>query len=89
MVSVSSVKDRATDTAEQLHHLRAQVEQLMGNRVTPALADAAGRAQDTYKAASDTVQDNAEKLSEQVRDRPLMAILIAAGAGYLLGRLFR
>jgi ElaB/YqjD/DUF883 family membrane-anchored ribosome-binding protein len=61
----------------------------MADRVTPALADAAGRAQSTYAAAADSVQDNAEKLSSQVRDRPLIAILIAAGAGYLLGRLFR
>jgi ElaB/YqjD/DUF883 family membrane-anchored ribosome-binding protein len=89
MVSAASLKDKASDTNEQLRQLRAQVEALMSDRVTPALADAAGRAETTYRAASDTVQDNAEKLSEQVRDKPLIAILVAAGAGYLLGRIFR
>jgi ElaB/YqjD/DUF883 family membrane-anchored ribosome-binding protein len=72
-----------------LQQLRDQVEALMSDRVTPALADAAGRAETTYRAASESVQDNAAKLSEQVRDRPLIAILIAAGAGYLAGKLFR
>ena len=88
MVSVASVKDKAADTRDQLQQLRAQVEALMNDRVTPALTDAAGRAETTYRAASDTVQDRAEQLSGQVRDRPLIAILIAAAAGYLLGKLF-
>jgi ElaB/YqjD/DUF883 family membrane-anchored ribosome-binding protein len=89
MVSVADMKDKAADTSEQLRQLRAQVEALMSERVTPALADAAGRAESTYRVASDTVQENAKRLSAQVRDQPLIAILIAAGAGYLLGRLFR
>jgi ElaB/YqjD/DUF883 family membrane-anchored ribosome-binding protein len=89
MVSAASLQDKASDTNEQLRQLRAQVEALMSDRVTPALADAAGRAETTYRAATESVQDNAERLSEQVRDKPLAAILIAAGAGYLLGRLFR
>ena len=89
MVSVGGVKDKASDLRDQLQQLRAQVESLMGDRVTPALADAAGRAETTYRAASESVQDGAEKLSDQVRDRPLAAILVAAGAGYLLGRIFR
>jgi ElaB/YqjD/DUF883 family membrane-anchored ribosome-binding protein len=88
MVSVSSVKDKADDTREQLAQLRAQVESLMSERVTPALADAADRAQTTYRAASDSLHDNAERLSTQVRDRPLIAILVAAAAGYLVGKLF-
>jgi len=89
MVSVASVKDKAADTREQLQQLRAQVEALMSDRVSPALADAASRAESTYRAASDSVQDNAEKLSAQVRNKPLIAILIAAAAGFLLGKLFR
>jgi ElaB/YqjD/DUF883 family membrane-anchored ribosome-binding protein len=89
MVSVADMKDKAADTSEQLRQLRAQVEALMSERVTPALADAAGRAESTYRVASDTVQENAKRLSAQVRDQPLIAILIAAGAGYLLGRVFR
>ena len=89
MVSISSVKDKASDTRDQLQQLRAQVEALMSERVTPALADAAGRAESTYRAAADTVTDRADMLSDEVRERPLIAIAIATGLGYLLGRMFR
>ena len=89
MVSASSLKDKASDTRDQLAQLRQQVEALMSDRVTPALADAADRAETTYRAASDSVMDNAERLSQRVRSRPLVAVLIAAGAGYLLGKMFK
>jgi len=77
------------DAKEQIAQLRDQVQTLMSERVTPALANAAGQAEDYARQAKDMASDQAEMLSEQVRESPLAAIMIAAGVGYLLGRIAR
>ncbi len=73
----------ADDTAEQVAKLRAQVETLMRERVTPALAEAAARAETAMGAA----RHQAESLSDQVRAQPLSAMLIAAAIGFFAGRI--
>jgi ElaB/YqjD/DUF883 family membrane-anchored ribosome-binding protein len=70
------------DTQRQINQLRRQVETLMRERVTPAVTDVAGRA-DTAMSA---IREQSEAVSGQVRERPLLAILVAVGVGYLLGR---
>ena len=70
------------DTQRQINQLREQVETLMRERVTPAVTDVAGRADRAISAA----RKRAETLSGQVEERPLLAILVAAGIGYLVGR---
>lgn len=70
------------DTQQQINHLRRQVETLMREHITPAVTDVAGRADKAVSAA----REQAEALSGQVEERPLLAILVAAGVGYLLGR---
>ncbi len=81
--------ETAQDAREQIAQLRDQVQTLMSERITPALANAAGQAEDYARQAKDMASDQAEMLSEQVRESPLAAILIAAGVGYLLGRIAR
>lgn len=75
------------DAREELAKLRAQVERLMQERVTPALAGAADTVQDYASRARHTIEDQADAISETVRERPLIAVAVAAVAGYLLGRL--
>jgi ElaB/YqjD/DUF883 family membrane-anchored ribosome-binding protein len=75
------------DAREELARLRAQVEKLMSERVTPALGNAADSVQDYAQRARETIEDQADSLADTVRDRPLMAIAIAAVGGYLIGRL--
>ena len=70
------------DTQRQINQLRAQVETLMKERVTPAVTDVAGRADTAMRRGREQV----EAVSGQVQERPLAAILVAAGIGYLLGR---
>ena len=77
------------DTHAQIARLRAQVETLMKDRVTPALADAAGRAEQAVYGAAGTVRDQAEVISGKVREQPLLAVLIAAAIGYAIGRIAR
>ena len=77
------------DAKAQIAQLRDQVQNLMSERVTPALSNAVGTAEDYARQARDMASDQAEMLSDQVRESPLAAIMIAAGVGYLLGRIAR
>jgi ElaB/YqjD/DUF883 family membrane-anchored ribosome-binding protein len=77
------------DTHGQIARLREQVETLMRDRVTPAVTDAAGRAESAMHAAADTVRGQTEMVTSKVREQPLLALLIAAGVGYVLGRATR
>ena len=77
----------STDAQEELAKLRAQVERLMEERVTPALAGAADQVSDNANRARETIEDQADAISDTVRERPLTAVAIAAAAGYLIGRL--
>lgn len=87
------LSDRASeasgDTREQIRQLRDQVDGLMRERVTPMISDAAGRAQDAARHARDLAEDQAEALSDRVRETPIIAVLVAAAAGYFIGRLTR
>jgi ElaB/YqjD/DUF883 family membrane-anchored ribosome-binding protein len=80
---------RDDDPKEEIARLRAQVERLMRDRVTPAVADAAGRAEEAAYQARDYAQAKVETVARSVRERPLTALAIAAGVGYLLGRASR
>lgn len=75
------------DAHAELARLRAQVERLMQDRVTPALGSAAATAEDVARRARATIEENAGALSATVRDRPLMAVGLAALGGWLLGRM--
>ncbi len=86
---MASTNDLSQDAKEQIAQLRDQVQTLMSERVTPALASAAGHAQDYARQAKSIYDDQTEMLSERVRESPIVAMLIAAGVGYLLGRIAR
>jgi len=77
------------DTHVQIARLREQVETLMKDRVAPAVADVAGRAESAMYSAADTMRGQAEAVSGKVRQQPLLAVLIAAGIGVILGRATR
>jgi ElaB/YqjD/DUF883 family membrane-anchored ribosome-binding protein len=84
-----TINKATEDAASQIARLRDQVETLMRDRVTPAVSDAAGRAQAAMTDAAGVVRDQAEVVSGKVRDQPLVAVLIAAGIGFVLGRAMR
>jgi ElaB/YqjD/DUF883 family membrane-anchored ribosome-binding protein len=85
----SDTSSRVEDAQTQIARLREQVESLMKDRITPAVAEAAGRAESAVYGAAGTVREQMENVSGRVRDQPLIAILIAAGVGYVLGRVTR
>ena len=73
------------DAAAQIAKLREQVEVLMRERISPALADVAGRAE----TAMGAVKGQAEALSGQVQERPIVAVLVALAVGFAIGRVLR
>lgn len=87
--AVKTVKSTVSDTQDQLQSLRSQVEQLLNQRVTPAIADAADKAETAVQSARSMTNTQVENVSAQVRDQPIIAIGIAAVVGYLVGRILR
>lgn len=77
----------ADDARAELARLRAQVERLMEERVTPALGTAADTVEDYSRRARETVEEGADAVADTVRERPLLTIAAAAIGGYILGRL--
>lgn len=77
------------DATTQIARLREQVEALMKERITPAVAEVAGRAESAVYGAAGAVRDQAEAMSGRVREAPLIAVLIAAGIGFVIGRAMR
>ena len=87
MAVSDKTKDVVQDTQEQLQSLRTMVEQLLNDRVTPALADAADKAENAVTSARDLTNTQVANVSDKVRGQPLIAIAIATVVGYLLGRI--
>ena len=89
-MSVSgTINDTAQDAQSQIAALRKQVNELMSQRVSPALSDAANKAQYATQQATDYTKEQVAVVAEQVRGRPLIAIAIAGAVGYVLGRFIR
>jgi len=89
MAPFTDIVHKAEDATAQIARLPAQIEALMRDRITPAVADVAGRAESAVQVASDKVREQAETISGKVREQPLLAVLIAAAVGFVLGRVTR
>jgi ElaB/YqjD/DUF883 family membrane-anchored ribosome-binding protein len=89
MAFANDARSKIDDAQAQIARLREQVEGLMKDRVTPAVADLAGRAESAVHTASGAVRGQAQAVSGRVKDQPLVAILIAAAVGWVIGRVMR
>ena len=78
---MASVQPPDTDLYSQVERLRHELDSLI-ERSGPAVSDA-------VRQASDVARDRADALAGRVRTQPLTSVLIAAGVGYVLGRLMR
>jgi len=81
--------DKLEDTQVQIDRLRAQVEALTRDQVTPAVAEFAGRAQVAASTATEVLRNQAQALTDQIKVWPLTAVLIAAAIGVVIGRVTR
>ena len=82
----ASHPDDADDPMAQIARLREQVETLMRDKVAPRVNELAEQADASAHDASAALRDRAESLAAHVRAQPLTAILLAAAAGFILGR---
>lgn len=89
MAFASATRGKLDDAQAQIESLRTQVDALMKDRVTPAIADFAGRAETAVNSATGAVRQQADAVSGRVKQRPLIAIAIAAALGWLIGRMMR
>lgn len=89
MAYAEDAKGKMEDANAQIARLREQVEALMKDRITPAVAEAAGRAENAVYGAAGAVREQADAISGRVRDQPLAAIVIAMAIGFVLGRAMR
>ncbi len=81
--------ERSEDDIARIIRLRAEVETLMRDQITPAIAEVAERVASAAQDTVETVRTQADNLAGTVRGRPLTSIIIAAAVGYLIGRLGR
>jgi ElaB/YqjD/DUF883 family membrane-anchored ribosome-binding protein len=84
------------DIDAQLKYLREQVDKLISERAMPRLAEVADqlseaveRAEDVAKRGYKVARENVDTVSERVKEQPITAIIIAAMAGFIVGRMFR
>jgi ElaB/YqjD/DUF883 family membrane-anchored ribosome-binding protein len=89
MTFATDAHGKMEDAQAQIVRLREQVEALMKDRVTPAVAEFADRAESAIHSASGVMRDQAQAVSGRVKDQPLTAILIAAAVGWVIGRAMR
>jgi ElaB/YqjD/DUF883 family membrane-anchored ribosome-binding protein len=85
----NDTRNKLDDAQAQITRLRGQVESLMKDRVSPAVSDFAGRAESAVHNASGVVRDQAEVVSGRVKEQPLIALLVAATVGWIIGRAMR
>ncbi|MEA2739840.1 MAG: hypothetical protein QOH05_3147 [Acetobacteraceae bacterium] len=89
MTFATDAQGKIEDAQAQIARLREQVEALLKERVTPAMADFAGRAESAVQSASGVMRDQAQVVSGRVKEQPLVAIMIAAAVGWVIGRVMR
>jgi len=90
MTSVQNIADTLTQDAKaELAQLRAQVDALMKERVNPALSGLAHQAEATTHQAGAEMRHQAARVTEAVQEKPIMALAIAAAAGFVLAQMMR
>ena len=92
MPDVDNSTGQPDDIHAQIAQLRAQVETLMQDRGAPATEDAAmhaGTAICGCCSCCKAVRQHATEFCDLIRGQPLLAVLICAGVGFVLGRALR
>jgi len=77
----------AASASDELAQLRAQVETLLNDRVTPALASMADTAEGYAREAKAAVQVQADNAVAAIQERPLTIVAAVAACAFLLGRI--
>ncbi len=82
------LREQVAQLRAQLQELASQVENLVRGRLA-SVADVASQAEEAVLQARDVAREKIEDIADEVRERPLVALLIAAAVGYVAGRVHR
>ncbi|CAI3944026.1 MULTISPECIES: hypothetical protein [Commensalibacter] len=74
---------------EEIKSLKNQVEELLNDRVTPAIVQAADKADQVVHNTKEMTDHQIKHVSDKVQSKPLIAIVLSIVIGYLLGRVIR
>jgi len=89
VASTKEAVDRAADHVEETLHRATDKAADAANRASDKAADAAARGREACDRTMDTADAWMEQARNYVREKPTQAVLMALGAGWLLGRLLR
>ncbi|MGC1550937.1 MAG: hypothetical protein WA777_20630 [Rhodanobacter sp.] len=90
--AVASTKDavgRAADQVEESLHRATDKAAGAASRATEKAADVSERGRAAYDETMDRADEWMEQVRDYVREKPVQAVAIALGAGWLLGRILR
>ena len=76
--AASNIRDEAVDTAYGVK-----------DDLSVAANQAGRKVRNFFDCASDEISQASDSVTKQVRDNPIQSSLIALGAGFILGALFR
>ncbi|OUI78062.1 hypothetical protein HK18_10995 [Commensalibacter intestini] len=74
---------------DEIRSLKEQVEELLNDRVTPAIVQAADKADQVVHNTKELTDHQMKHVSDKVQSKPLIAIVLSIVIGYLLGRVIR
>jgi ElaB/YqjD/DUF883 family membrane-anchored ribosome-binding protein len=81
--------ERAADHVEASLHRATDKVAAGAHQASDKLADASERGRAAYDATMDRADEWLDQVRDYVREKPVQAVAIALGAGWLLGRLLR
>jgi ElaB/YqjD/DUF883 family membrane-anchored ribosome-binding protein len=90
--AVASSKDkfgRAADHVEEGLHRATDKAAHAANRASDKVDEAKERGRAAYDQARDRADEWLDEVRDYVREKPVQAVAIALGAGWLLGRILR
>ncbi len=77
------------DTIGALSALSTQLATLVDHWVVPTMRDAGVRTESALKSTRGLMREQQALATSQVRGRPLLSVLLAAGIGFMVGRATR
>jgi ElaB/YqjD/DUF883 family membrane-anchored ribosome-binding protein len=81
--------DVGKDVRAEIDDLRAQVEKLLNEKVAPRLNSALAQAESVAQNVKEGAQHQAERVAGAVHESPLVALSMAALAGFAVAAMLR
>ncbi|CAK7191908.1 hypothetical protein COMNV_00088 [Commensalibacter sp. Nvir] len=71
---------------EELNNIKKQVGALINEQINPVITQASDRAEHAAQDVKKVANNQIDQVSQKIKSKPLLAIVISSVVGYLLGR---